>query len=367
MLVKQLSAMEADYSERLADAEHRSRTSAERVCPDAHEDLRRRYEDSEAKHRETERDLAYHRQCADNDMALTRAAHWEKQQALEAQVHSLTGKASARGFVEQSEDFSKLKAERDALQNQVQLQARAFDRELQGVREKLGQCEDAMSSSRQAAGDSANHQLISTLSEENTGLKSQLAATWSQINEQTKKIDEERSIFWEELETVRRQKAGNAPTPPVEHPGDIGNQMAQPFNRLALNVQRAGSGGAAAQVPQVVPGTGFQSIDDDKAARGISRHPGEFLLPSTAGSGAHPVGSARGNVVQPINSISTLSTAPAANSVFGRNLPYNRLAPQGQRLQQSVPTSPQTPNISRAGVGGSPASLGVPVNNTLWR
>jgi len=66
-------------------------------------------------------------------------------------------------------------------------------------------------------GDTQGDQaLISKLTEQNSDLKNQLELTWKKINEQTKRIEEERTAFWEELEQVRLKtgvKPGQAGIP----------------------------------------------------------------------------------------------------------------------------------------------------------
>merc|ERR1711964_657416 len=70
----------------------------------------------------------------------------------------------------------------------------------------MGQLKLAEGRTREAKSpDRPQVELVSQLAEENTNLKGQLAATWSQISEQTRKIEEERSSFWKELDQVRKK------------------------------------------------------------------------------------------------------------------------------------------------------------------
>merc|ERR1719401_1781519 len=59
----------------------------------------------------------------------------------------------------------------------------------------------------------AEQQYITELRDENADLKKQLNVLWGKINEQTRKIEEGRAAFWEELENVRSKETA---TPKIQ-------------------------------------------------------------------------------------------------------------------------------------------------------
>jgi hypothetical protein len=157
--------------------------------------------------------------------------------------------------------------------NQGQAQATAQDimmlnqeiARLSQINEQLQAQKKAESPARAMPADSTNL-IIDKLSEENTALKTELAQTWAKINEQTKKIEEERSAFWEELEAVRRKDVSSPTMPagitllttsvPTTNPAQPSSPLLTSIGRQAgANPNRPQAAGApgAPGAPRQVP------------------------------------------------------------------------------------------------------------------
>jgi hypothetical protein len=138
----------------------------------------RRYEQGAVEDRRTIEMLqtALSQQGADQAMALQSAQL--KSEELQQQVMGL------------SSDRQQLEAERDYLMKEMQ----KFEQQ-------------------RPAENPASQMLVNELTAENMDLKMQLQQTWGKISEQTKKIEEEREVFWQELEAVRtaQQPSKTAP------------------------------------------------------------------------------------------------------------------------------------------------------------
>jgi len=176
---------------------------------------------------------------------------------------------------------------------------------------------------------------IKMLSEENGDLKTQLAQTWAKINEQTKKIEEERSAFWEELEAVRLKSTDS---PPNRMPG------------MPLGVApMAGVPSTMPSKPSSPPtATGGFAQQQQQAPAGISRQPagrpGEVKLPSTrqapsGGVGIRPVPPSRTGA-----SLGEQRTAMPGAINNARGLSYGNPPITRENLPQPISTGQMAPS-----------------------
>jgi DNA repair exonuclease SbcCD ATPase subunit len=128
---------------------------------------------------------ALSQQGADQAMALQSAQL--KSEELQQQVLAL------------SSDRQQLEAERDYLMKEMQ----KFEQQ-------------------RPAENPASQMLVNELTAENMDLKNQLQQTWSKISDQTKKIEEEREVFWQELEAVRTAQQTKQAPANITIPGQTG-------------------------------------------------------------------------------------------------------------------------------------------------
>lgn len=180
--------------------------------------------------------------------------------------------------------------------------------------------------------------VVTKLSGENSDLKNQLAATWAKINEQTKKIEEERLAFWEELEAVRMK--ADAAAPLNSSPGNVSvpfeaasavrmPSTAQPssplttgFGQQRAAVQRQAPAGVSrnevirpvrASASGASPGTGLRAVPTRTSAEQPRT---AFTTPQvshTSRPGGSPLGSSIGGLRQDgyLQPISTGQVAPS--------------------------------------------------------
>jgi hypothetical protein len=152
--------------------------------------------------------------------------------------------------------------------------------------------------------DAGDQKVIVQLSEENSDLKAQLAATWAKINDQTKKIEEERSAFWEELEAVRLKS--EPPNRAVGAPGNVtlmtgaattmpskpASPLTSSFPQQRSGVQRQQQQQQQQQQPAVGAG----------ASRGEVKFPATRSSPSQgAGAGPRAVPTRAGGPTEPMS------------------------------------------------------------------
>jgi hypothetical protein len=175
--------------------------------------------------------------------------------------------------------------------------------------------------------------LIKQLTEENSDLKEQLARTWAKINEQTKKIEEERAAFWEELETVRLRgessKATQSSTVFVEADVPRIDPYIQPRPANISPIQ---------QSPPTTSQRPVASVSTNSQRKPASNY--QTTLPATLPSREVPSPSALSSQVK----------APVRNHLPTASAPSRTLPARGQLSTESRTLTAAAVSSSRAGL-----------------
>jgi len=187
--LKKLAEIESIYNQRLADV---NRQMANMVDPTDFLTVQQRLASSEA------RVGAAEAKCiqAQQDLAHTRESMTDKVRSLEMELASAKEHAAAGD--QMAQHMARLQTERDTVQQQLSQQSENFNQEVQELRMKLARAEAVGGFTRQE---------VNQPEEDNGIVRNQISPMWNKINEQTCKLEQERSTLWKEYGQARQRTA----------------------------------------------------------------------------------------------------------------------------------------------------------------